>query len=59
MDDLGKLVAAVDQAGEKIKLLAPVVHGYFEALQKEGFTRAEALYLVKELQSKVFSGNNN
>lgn len=44
--EIDKLIANIDQAGEMIKLYAPLVHGFFEALVKQGFTRDEAMSLT-------------
>lgn len=59
MDEFEKMIADADQAGEEIKLLAPVIHGYFWALFKEGFTREEAFELAKEYQISVFHNIKN
>lgn len=54
MDKFSKMIAAADQAGEGIKLFAPVMFAYFEALVNQGFTREEALALTMAYQNTFF-----
>ncbi len=59
MDGFEKMIAEADQAGESVKLIAPVMFGYFDALLKQGFTRAEALQLTIAYQNAVFKKASN
>ena len=57
MDENGNsfenMIAALDQAIEQIKLVAPIVGSYFKALLDEGFTREEALTITIAWQANV------
>ncbi len=39
MNDIEKTIAELDQAGEMVKILTPLLWGYFHSLIEQGFTR--------------------
>lgn len=59
MTEFDKMIAQMDQAGEAVKLIAPVVSAYFVALLNQGFTREEALSLTLAYQNMLFLLNTN
>lgn len=58
MGEVEKMIAVVDQAGELIKLQAPLLWSYFSALMEVGFTREEALVLTVKMQARFLPGTN-
>ena len=57
-DNFSKAISEMDQLGEAIKLISPLLSGYLKSLVKEGFTRSEAMQLTIELQKQIFPNNN-
>ena len=54
MNDIEKTIAELDQAGEMVKILTPLLWGYFHSLIEQGFTREESLALTLGLQGRFF-----
>lgn len=50
-----KMLSAFEQAGATLRPIAAALSTYMNALVDSGFTRPEALELVKILQEKVIS----
>lgn len=52
-DDYYKILAGLEQAAAGLRPIASLLHSYFKALHEQGFTRPEALELVKDFQGKI------
>jgi hypothetical protein len=58
-DDYFKVLSALEQAAAGLRPIASVLHSYFKALYEQGFTRPEALELVKDFQGKILAQSFN